>query len=160
MNALRSYFRPGVDPKAIALKPVTDGRVSAHDAPIEGTLPPPALNPSIDSPGTPRSFGSRPVSAHPDGDFRNNAPQDIDEIKSAVAISWVYQLQNENMWNSHNGAEGVVLRKAPRQFIACPNDLIFSRGGLFDAASELNARVSWHIKFLTLFPTDFPVRCR
>jgi hypothetical protein len=143
MNALKSYFRPSIEPKAIALNPVIDGRASPRGAPIVGTLSPQAVNLSINPPGTPRYSGSRPVSAHPDGDFRNNAPQDIDEIKSAVAISWVYQLQNENMWNSHSGAEGVVLRKAPRQFVACPDDLMFSRGGLFDAASELNARVSW-----------------
>lgn len=146
MNAIRSYVRPTTGPKATKLKPITNGKGAALDASLVGTTPPHALNNSTGSPGpsATRHAQSRPVSAHPDGDFRNNSPQDIDEIKNAIAINWVFQVQNENMWNGNSGAEGVVLRKAPRHFIACPDDLAYNSGGFFDAASELNAKVCSH----------------
>ena len=66
---------------------------------------------------------------------------EVNEIKSVVAMNWVYQLQNEYMWNSGSLGEGVIMRKAARQFIACPPELTTIRGGLFDAAAELNAKV-------------------
>lgn len=157
MNAIRSYFRPAAGPNATGSKPAKNGRVPPLDAASGGTALPQALSILSGSPGpsTPRHPGSRPVSVHPDGDFRNNSPQDVDEIKNAIATNWVYQVQNENMWSGNSGAEGVVLRKAPRQFIACPNELRSERGGLFDAASELNAKVSWHrnsLTFILLIP--------
>lgn len=155
MNALRSYFRPAAGPNATDSKPANNNdKVPPLGAASRGTAVPHELNVLSASPGpstpyhtgsgpsTPYHTGSRPVSVHPDGDFRNNSPQDVDEIKNAIAINWVYQVQNENMWNGNSGFEGVVLRKAPRQFIACPNELVSERGGLFDAASELNAKVS------------------
>ena len=66
---------------------------------------------------------------------------EINEIKCNVAMNWVYQLQNEYMWNSGTSGEGVILRKAPKQFLSCPPDLQTVRGGLYDAACELNAKV-------------------
>lgn len=129
MNAFKSYIRPN--------------KGGAKTAP-----PPPVQMEKVsDSSGgrTPATYasprGSRPPSIHPNGDFRNNGMAEVNEIKSVVAMNWVYQLQNEHMWNSGSLGEGVIMRKAPRQFIACPPDLTNVRGGLFDAASELNSRV-------------------
>lgn len=82
-----------------------------------------------------------PRSLHPAGDFRNNAQEQIDEIKSDIAINWVYNIQNKRMWNGHSIGEGVVLRKAPKAFMSCPAELSMETGGLFDAACELNSRV-------------------
>lgn len=67
--------------------------------------------------------------------------EEVNEIKCVVAMNWVYQLQNEYMWNGGSLGEGVVMRKAARQFIACPPELTTIRGGYFDAAAELNAKV-------------------
>lgn len=67
--------------------------------------------------------------------------EEVNEIKCVVAMNWVYQLQNEYMWNSGSLGEGVVMRKAARQFIACPPELTTVRGSLFDASAELNAKV-------------------
>ena len=146
MNAISSYFRPAAGPNATGGKPANNSRVSPLDATSKSTALHQEMNILSGSPGpsTRPHYGSRPVSVHPDGDFRNNAPEDVDEIKNAIAINWVYQVQNENMWSDNTAAEGVVLRKAPGQFIACPNELTSERGGLFDAASELNAKVCWH----------------
>ncbi|KAL8918292.1 MAG: hypothetical protein Q9208_007460 [Pyrenodesmia sp. 3 TL-2023] len=85
--------------------------------------------------------GSRPASLHPSGDFRNQGMEEVNEIKCVVAMNWVYQLQNEYMWNSGSLGEGVVMRRAARQFIACPPELTTIRGGFFDAAAELNTRL-------------------
>ncbi|KAI4205228.1 MAG: hypothetical protein LQ350_000550 [Teloschistes chrysophthalmus] len=130
MNAFKSYIRPN------------KGRAEKTGPP-----PPVQMEKVSNSSGgrTPAAYasprGSRPPSIHPNGDFRNNGMAEVNEIKSVVAMNWVYQLQNEHMWNSGSLGEGVIMRKAPRQFIACPPDLTTVRGGLFDAASELNARI-------------------
>lgn len=146
MNAIRSYFRPAGGPNATGSKPAKNGRDPPLDAASRGMPLPQELSVLSGSPGPSTTChpGSRPVSVHPDGDFRNNSPQDVDEIKNAIGINWVYQVQNENMWSGNSSVEGVVLKKAPGQFIACPNDLTAERGGFFDAANELNAKVSWH----------------
>lgn len=80
-------------------------------------------------------------SLHPSGDFRNNTQEHIDDIKSDIAINWVYNLQNKRMWSGGSVGEGVVLRKAYKAFVSCPAELSFSTGGLFGAACELNAKV-------------------
>ena len=141
MSFLKSYIRPNASSRPAAPKP--DIQITP---PASGTA-------SIRPPGsshTQRSSsysfgvsnaGSR-TSLHPNGDFRNNGQREIAEIKSNVAINWVYQLQGENMWNNRGPGEGVVLRKAHKEFIACPMELATVSGGLFEAATELNAKVS------------------
>lgn len=145
MNSIKAYFRPNAGPEATGSKPDRNGKVPSRDVPLVETAPHRGTNSSAGArgPSTPRPPMSRPASVHPDGDFRNNTPQAVDEIKNAVAISWVYQVQNENMWNGEGVAEGIVLRTAPRQFIACPDELRSVKDGLFDAACELNAKVRW-----------------
>lgn len=136
MNFLKSYIRPGASPHPRASNPEIQITPSVSITP--STVP-------SKSPPTQRSSsygaGSR-TSIHPAGDFRNNGQREIDEIKSTVAISWVFQLQGENMWNNQGPGEGVVLRKAHGEFIACPADLASVRGGLFEAAEDLNVKVS------------------
>ena len=144
MGAFKSYFRPNAGPKATGSKSVENGKVPSRDALLVETTMLQDMNISTASrgPSTPHHPGSRPVSVHPDGDFRNNTPENIDELKNAMAINWVHHVQMENRWNGNGVTEGVVLRKAPRQFIACPDELRFARESLFDAATELNAKVS------------------
>ncbi|KAI4203022.1 MAG: hypothetical protein LQ346_001869 [Caloplaca aetnensis] len=139
MNTFKSYIRPN---KSGAKGPPPP----PPSAPMEMTASS-SQTPSITSGtqggrsgfATPR--GSRPASLHPSGDFRNQGMEEVNEIKCVVAMNWVYQLQNEYMWNSGSLGEGVVMRKAPRQFIACPPELTSIRGGFFDAAAELNTRL-------------------
>lgn len=66
----------------------------------------------------------------------------MNEIKNMVALEWVYQMQQEHTWSSNSYGEGVVIRKSIGKFAAAPIGLEEERGGLFDAARELNARVS------------------
>ena len=133
MNALKSYIRP-----TGASKPSTTTPSIQMAPPSSGAS---MKAPSIRSRTSASGFAT-PRSLHPAGDFRNNAQEQIDEIKSDIAINWVYNLQNKRMWNGHSYGEGVVLRKAPKNFMSCPAELSLETGGLFDAACELNSRVS------------------
>ncbi|KAI4145989.1 MAG: hypothetical protein LQ341_002212 [Variospora aurantia] len=131
MNVFKSYIRPN-----------KTGAKNAPPPPSAAMEMRPSTDPSItkhSTAATPR--GSRPASLHPSGDFRNSGMEEVNEIKCVVAMNWVYQLQNEYMWNSGSLGEGVIMRKAPRQFISCPPELTTVRGGLFDAAAELNSRL-------------------
>lgn len=135
MSFLKSYIRPGASSRPAASKP---DKKATPAASVTASIAP-SLSPQTRQSST--YTGSR-NSIHPIGDFRNNGQKEIEEIKSTVAINWVYQLQGENLWNNHGPGEGVVLRKAHREFIACPTELEFVRGGLFEVASELNAKAS------------------
>lgn len=59
-----------------------------------------------------------------------------------IALEWVYQMQQEHTWSSNGYGEGVVIRKGVGKFAAAPRGLETERGGLFDTAIQLNARVS------------------
>ncbi|KAL9038197.1 MAG: hypothetical protein Q9180_003277 [Flavoplaca navasiana] len=137
MNAFKSYIRPKKGPETAPAPnpaPAMEMRESSSIAP--STAQTPATRSGYATPNR-----SRPGSIHPSGDFRNNPMEEVNEIKCVVAMNWVYQLQNEYMWNSGLLGEGVVMRKAARQFIACPPELTTVRGSLFDASAELNAKI-------------------
>ena len=140
MNFIKTYIRPERSTNSTAPGPVIQVTAPDSNASMRPRLPQNLSTTSsgLSSPG----YSASRTSLHPDGDFRNNAQREIEEIKSTVAINWVYQQQGENMWNNGGVSEGVVLRKAPREFMACPGDLIHIRGGLFDGASVLNAKAS------------------
>lgn len=134
MDIIKSYIRPKASSKAckpgselknLSLAPdVAPGTMSSSPRPRNSAL----------------DFATS-HSLHPSGDFRNNTQEHIDDIKSDIAINWVYNLQNKRMWSSGSVGEGVVLRRAYKAFVSCPAELSFSTGGLFDAACELNAKV-------------------
>ena len=137
MNAIRSYIRPAKKDE------VTHAKAPSYDEKAE---PPrtPRTPYSVQSPdfsgfATPRSR----TSLHPEGDFRNNADEHVNEIKHMIALEWVSQMQSEHTWSSNGYGEGVVIRKGVGKFAANPVQLESERGGLFDAARVLNARVSW-----------------
>lgn len=134
MDIFKSYIRPKASSKAS--KPGSEPKTpSLAPALAPGTMP---LSPR---PKSSASDFATSHSLHPSGDFRNNTPEHIDDIKSDIAVNWVYNLQNKRMWSSGSVGEGVVLRKAYGAFVSCPAELRFSTGGLFDAACELNAKV-------------------
>lgn len=127
MDIIKSYIRPKTSSKAS--KP--------------GSAPPlvPETMSSIPQPRNSVLDFTTSHSLHPSGDFRNNTQEQINDIKSDIAINWVYNMQNKRMWSSGSVGEGVVLRRAYKAFASCPAELSFSTGGLFDAACELNAKV-------------------
>ena len=136
MNALKSYIRPAKKAAATEVPP------PAYDEKIEPPRTPrtpySAQSPDFSGFATPRSR----TSLHPEGDFRNMADEHVNEIKHMIALEWVSQMQNEHTWSSNGYGEGVVIRKGVGKFAANPVQLEAERGGLFDAARQLNARVS------------------
>ena len=89
-------------------------------------------------------------SLHPSGDFRNNTQKHTDDIKSDLALNWVYNLQNKRIWSSRSDGEEVAWRKAYKAFGSCPAELSFSTDGLFHATWELNAKL--RLRLLDICP--------
>lgn len=139
MNFLKSYVRPHGQGKA---------------APPPAAAPPMEMTPSGKTSSTfshLKSQGnshagtrsvSRPASLYPEGDFRNADFAGINAIKCAIASEWLHQQQHKLQIYHATPDEGVVLKKAPGEFIACPEFLAGRKHGLFEAASGLNSRVS------------------
>lgn len=135
MNVLKSYIRPAKKAEATTIQlPAYDEKT---DPPRTPHTPYSVQSPDFSGYATPRSR----TSLHPEGDFRNNAEEHVNEIKHMIALEWVSQMQNENTWSSHGYGEGVVIRKGVGRYAANPVQLEAERGGLFDAARQLNARV-------------------
>jgi len=137
MNTFKSYIRPAkkANEPSPAVAPTYNEK---SDSPQTPRTPYSVQSPDYSGVNTPRSRAS----LHPEGDFRNNADEHVNEIKHMVALEWVYQMQQEHTWSSNSYGEGVVIRKGVGKFAAAPRGLEEERGGLFDAARELNARVS------------------
>lgn len=135
MKSFGSYFRP-------AAKKEEEKEESRKSSSLEMKTSP--LSPGgFASPlGTPRSYGSRPTSIYPSGDFRNAAANDILEIKCDVMVNWLYQQQLESLWTNGGVGEGVVLKKLKDQYTSCPPELAMTRGDLFDAVRSLNVKVA------------------
>jgi hypothetical protein len=67
----------------------------------------------------------------------------LDEIKHEVMVNYLYQQQCSRLWVSDGSGEveGVLLRKARNQYLACPPALA---GSVFAmVCAELNVRVSY-----------------
>lgn len=114
---------------------------SANEPPID--LPP--LSPSgqrTPYTGATTPYGSsRPASIYPVGDFRNQAMEEILEVKCDVMINWLHQQQMERLWTAGTVDEGVVLKKTRGAFTCVPNSLRNEPIGLFSAIQTLNVRV-------------------
>ena len=136
MNVLKSYIRPAKKAEATDVPPPDYNEKS--EPPRTPRTPYSVQSPDFSGYGTPRSRAS----LHPEGDFRNMAEEHVNEIKHMIALEWVSQMQSENTWSSHGYGEGVVIRKGVGKFAANPVQLEAEKGGLFDAARQLNARVS------------------
>ena len=82
------------------------------------------------------------MSAYPMGDFRNNDSAEIVDLKVEMMCNWLNQQQLEKMWSSGRADEGVLLKKYRGDYVACPEDLRNKEGGIFEAVSRMNVRVS------------------
>ena len=133
MKSFGSYFRPAAK-KGEEEKNRKSSSLEMKTSPLS----PGASNSAL---GTPRSFGSRPASIYPSGDFRNSPSNDILEIKCDVMVNWLHQQQLEAMWSNGGVGEGVVLKKMKDQYTSCPAELQRMQGDLFDAVRALNVRV-------------------
>jgi len=83
---------------------------------------------------------------YPTGDFRNNAKEDLLDIKCDVMVNWLYQQQMEMLWAAGSPDEGVVLKKTRGQYTCCPADIMDEPMGFYKNIEMLNVRVG------TLYP--------
>jgi hypothetical protein len=134
MSFLKSYIHP-IGGKNAGGKNKSSAAVTK---PVEMTLTPPVLPLS---PARSSFTSSRPVSAYPEGDFRNTPKENILDIKCDVMVSWLHQQQLERLWGNGGHGEGVVLKKSRERYTACPDFLKRERGGFFDQIVALNVKV-------------------
>jgi hypothetical protein len=131
MNAFKSYLRPipKTDEKSenASSQPVSSFELQVSPAPSS-------------SGGS--QLATPTASSFPSGDFRNAPRESVNEIKSDVMVSWLYQQQLERLWASHAPGEGVVLKKARSNYACCPSSLADERDGFFDQIRKMNVRVS------------------
>ncbi|EON63230.1 hypothetical protein W97_02457 [Coniosporium apollinis CBS 100218] len=134
MSGIKSYFAPG--------------RGEAHKREESEKTVEMVETPRV--PSTPRAgdstpaspWGSRPGSIYPVGDFRNNAMEEINDIKCDVMVNWLHSRQEERLWTSGEYEEGVVLKKSRGAYTCSPPDLAVERYGFFKAVETLNVRVA------------------
>lgn len=140
---LKSYLAPGRGSgkgKAAASGQAEEPEMN-EKAPT-GASTPGFLAPSALVSGAATPIGSRPVSVFPEGDFRNNAKEEINDIKCDMMVNHIYSQQMELLWTAGGHDEGVLLKKSRGQYACCPSDLESEPAGFFKAIQTLNVRVS------------------
>ncbi|KAF2005987.1 hypothetical protein P154DRAFT_606305 [Amniculicola lignicola CBS 123094] len=85
---------------------------------------------------------SRPSSLYPYGDFRNNHPDAINDIKCEVMVNWLHSKQEERIWTTGEPGEGVVLKRSKGRYVCCPYDLQYDCSNFFKMITKLNIRVA------------------
>lgn len=136
---LKAYLAPG--------RKADKGKEPVVEVPMSektptGTSTPGFLAPSAAMSGAATPFGSRPASVFPQGDFRNNAKEEINDIKCDMMVNHLYSQQMELLWTAGGHDEGVLLKKSRGQYACCPSDLESEPSGFFKAVQMLNVRVS------------------
>ena len=139
MNAFKSYLQPSKGDTATSKKQKKSGRWSKKKGQSASNAD--ALDSEQDGGGG-NSGDQTPRAIYPAGDFRNQAVDEILDIKCDVMVNWLHQQQLESMWSTGGPGEGVVLKKAKDNFTCCPSDLSHYRGDFYDAVSALNVKVS------------------
>jgi hypothetical protein len=112
-------------PSALSEKPASDQH-STNDMELQ--------------PPTPR-FTSRPQSLSGRSIRSNGSSMFLDDIKHEVMVNYLYQQQCSHLWVSDGSGEieGVLLRKARGQYMACPPQLGNSPFAM--ACAALNVQV-------------------
>src|SRR5947209_8604179 len=120
----------------LALQPppqMVERHVTAAQPPLQG--------PVIQSFGSGHELASSRSSIAPS--LQSAQSSYLDEIKHEVMVNYLYQQQCSRLWVSDGSGEveGVLLRKARNQYLACPPALTNSVFAV--VCAELNVRVSY-----------------
>ncbi|KAK4157392.1 glycosyl transferase family group 2-domain-containing protein [Chaetomidium leptoderma] len=122
-----SYFKADkAQAKPETTTPASPSRKNAshNQQPSVSENPTPSLRPDSElHPPTPR-YGSRPQSIS-GRSMKSTGSSVLDEIKHEVMVNYLYQQQCSHLWVSDGSGEieGVLLRKARGQYMACPPQL-------------------------------------
>ena len=99
------------------------------------------LNPSTPAPSSlSNSRRNSGVNTRPSSIFAGST-EDVATIRAHVVGDWLHAKQMQLMWTSGAPGEGVIMKQARGNCIACPKALENVRGDLFDAVVKLNVRV-------------------
>lgn len=130
---LAGYFKPKSKPAAATATPGVDEKTVQPGRPMDNQMEP------VPSP----QFGSSRNSVS--GRSFNSSSSHIDDIKHEVMVNFLYQQQCSHMWigDQSGQVEGVLLRKARGNYLACPPDL--ARSVFHGAAMALNIQVCYHM---------------
>ena len=63
------------------------------------------------------------------------------DIRCDVMAEWLHTKQEEKIWTSGKPGEGVLVKKQKGSYAYSPSDLIEDGSGLYEAVTQLNARV-------------------
>ena len=139
-----SYFKADKGAKAAAPSPSSPSKSQNHGATTPSAFSEKA--PSRDSDGdlqppTP-NFSSRPKSLR--SARSNGSSMFLDDIKHEVMVNYLYQQQCSHLWVADGSGEieGVLLRKARGQYMACPPQLGNSPFAMACAALNVQVRTS------------------
>jgi hypothetical protein len=109
--------------------------------------PTPSLRPDSELHPPTSRYGSRPQSLS-GRSVRSTGSSVLDDIKHEVMVNYLYQQQCSHLWVSDGSGEieGVLLRKARGQYMACPPQLVNSPFAM--ACTTLNVQVCfrWVVK--------------
>jgi hypothetical protein len=63
------------------------------------------------------------------------------DVKCEVMAEWLHSKQEEKIWTSGEPGEGVLVKKEKGSYAYSPSHLIEDGSGLYQAVTQLNARV-------------------
>jgi hypothetical protein len=140
-----SYFKTEKKPSSQSAPQTTpDPSPAAHNARHHSQQPSMASEPELRAdlelhPPTPR-YSSRPQSIS-GRSVKSTGSSVLDDIKHEVMVNYLYQQQCSHLWVSDGSGEieGVLLRKARGQYMACPPQLGNSPFAM--ACAALNVQV-------------------
>ena len=99
------------------------------------------LNPSAPAPsGLSNPHRNSRVNTRPSSIFAGST-EDVATIRAHVVGDWLHAKQMQLMWTTRSPGEGVIMKQARGNCVACPKELELVQGDLFDAVVKLNVRV-------------------
>ncbi|KAK3904015.1 glycosyl transferase family group 2-domain-containing protein [Staphylotrichum tortipilum] len=157
-----SYFKAekkGAQPEQPAVTPASPPRNHApRHQPQQPSISPsenptPSLRPDSElHPPTPR-YGSRPQSVSGRSMRSTGSSVFLDDIKHEVMVNYLYQQQCSHLWVSDGSGEieGVLLRKARGQYMACPPQLGNSPFAMACAALNVHCAMTVNSRVIKTF---------
>ncbi|KAK4102336.1 hypothetical protein N658DRAFT_495691 [Parathielavia hyrcaniae] len=151
-----NYFKAGKPQEKTQTTPASPPRKTTahHQRPsVTENPPPPSVRTDAElQPPTP-NYGSRPQSISGRSVRSAGSSLFLDDIKHEVMVNYLYQQQCSHLWVSDGSGEieGVLLRKARGQYMACPPQLGNSPFALACAALNVQCAMTVNSRVIKTF---------
>ena len=142
MKKFKHYLRNSEDEKRSNGASSGNGSVEMTETPRTSRTPARSGMSTPGNTGSRPASRSRPSSAYPGHDFRNNNMTEIWDIQASVMISHLHDEQRRRGWYHGGQHEGVSLKKGSGEYTAMPEHLAQDPQGLFYGSRALKTRVS------------------